>query len=207
MVKARAYNWAYRYWAPWDSDDPRPDLRNLIESGIVNPVDYPRTIDLGCGTGANVVYLAGLGYDSHGVDFSDVAIAKARARAEEAGVPANFVIGDLTADAIDGIEGPFDLIIDFGTLDDLRGDARRAMAATITRLSRPGSKFLEYCFYGVTEELPRISFSGTSKMSHIAPGELEELFGDDWEVAPFAEYPRWRTAVFLLTRRPSVSGR
>ena len=74
-------------------------------------------------------------------------------------------------------------------------------AATITRLSRPGSLFLEYCFFGVTEELPRISFSGTSRMSHIAPGELDELFGDEWGIEMIADHTGWRTAVFLLTRR------
>jgi SAM-dependent methyltransferase len=141
------------------------------------------------------------GFEAYGIDFSRVAIRKARARAESAGVDPTFVVGDLTAPAIECIEGSFDFIIDFGTLDDLRGASRRAMAATINRLSRPGLLFLEYCFFGVTAELPRISFSGTSKMSHIAPGELDDLFGDRWTIEMLADHKRWRTAVFLLTRR------
>lgn len=201
MIKARAYDWMYRIWAPWDSIGVRRSLRTLVETGVIHPGAYPRTIDLGCGTGANVVYLAKQGFESHGVDFSEVAIAKARRRAEEATVEANLVVGDLTAPSIDGIEGPYDFLIDFGTLDDLRGDARERMAATITRLSRPGSKYLEYCFYGVTEELPRFSFRGTSKLSHIAPGELETLFAERWDVEKLSEDTEWRVATFLLTRR------
>ncbi len=201
MVGARAYDWMYRLWAPWDKVGLRKDLVDLLGSGRVDHDRFPRVIDLGCGTGANVVHLAGLGYDAWGVDFSEVAIRRARQRAATANVAADFVVGDLTADSIDGVEGPFDLILDFGTLDDLRGESRRAMARTVTRLSRPGSLFLEYCFYGVTEELPRFSFKGTSKMSHIAPGELDELFGADWDVAPFASYEEWKTAAFLLTKR------
>ncbi|MGD2044079.1 MAG: class I SAM-dependent methyltransferase [Acidimicrobiia bacterium] len=201
MVGARAYNWMYRYWAPWDKVGLRKDLVELLDSGRVDPERFPRAIDLGCGTGANVVHLAGLGYDAWGVDFSEVAIRKARERAATAGVAAEFVIGDLTATTIKGVDGRFDLILDFGTLDDLRGENRMAMARTVTRLSRPGSVFLEYCFYGVTEELPRFSFKGTSKMSHIAPGELEELFGAHWDVEPFASYEEWKIAAFLLTRR------
>lgn len=201
MVGARAYDLMYRYWAPWDKVGLRKDLVDLLDSGRVDPDRFPRVVDLGCGTGANVVHLAGLGYDAWGVDFSEVAIRKARERAEAEGVAAEFVIGDLTAASIDGVAGPFDLIVDFGTLDDLRGEDRRAMARSITRLSRRGSLFLEYCFYGVTDELPRFSFKGTSKMSHIAPGELEELFGDGWDVEPFATYEEWKTAAFLLSRR------
>ena len=201
MVKAWAYDWMYRIWAPWDSIGVRRGLRTLVETGVIHPGAYPRSIDLGCGTGANVVYLAKQGFESHGVDFSEVAIAKARRRAEEAGVEANLVVGDLTAPSIDGIEGPYDVLLDFGTLDDLRGEAREKMAATITRLSRPGSKYLEYCFYGVTEELPRFSFRGTSRLSHIAPGELDELFGESWDIEKLSEDAEWRVATFLLTRR------
>lgn len=208
MVGARAYDWMYRYWAPWDKVGLRQDLVALLDSDRVDPDRFPRVIDLGCGTGANVVHLADLGYEAWGVDFSEVALRKAGERASAAGVDARFVVGDLTADSIEGVQGPFDLILDFGTLDDLRGEKRESMARTVTRLSRPGSLFLEYCFYGVTEELPRLSFKGTSKLSHIAPGELEELFGAEWDVEPFASYEEWRVAVFLLTRRagPPNSG-
>lgn len=201
MVGARVYDWMYRYWAPWDKVGLRNDLVDLLDSDRVDPDRFPRVIDLGCGTGANVVHLAGLGYEAWGVDFSEVAIRKAEKRATAADVAARFVIGDLTAAAIVGVDGPFDLILDFGTLDDLRGEKREAMARTVTRLSRPGSLFLEYCFYGVTEDLPRFSFKGTSQMSHIAPGELEELFGAEWDIEPFATYDRWKIGVFLLTRK------
>ncbi len=201
MVSARVYDWMYRVWAPWDSVGVRRDLVDLLERGDVDPDRHPRSIDLGCGTGANVVHLAEAGFEAWGVDFSEIAIRKARARAAAVGLDAQFVVGDLTAPSIPGIEGTFDFLVDFGTLDDVRGESRAAMADTITRLSRPGSKFLEYCFYGETEELPLISFRGTSKLSHIAPGELDELFGAQWEIEPFSRDDDWRVAAFLLTKR------
>jgi SAM-dependent methyltransferase len=201
VVKSRVYDWMYRLWAPWDSVGVRDDLRAVVEGGMITPDAYPRSIDLGCGTGANVVYLAKQGFESHGIDFSPVAIGKARRRAAEAGVEAHLVVGDLTADEIEGIEGPYDFLIDFGTLDDLKGEARERMAATTTRLSRAGSRLLEYCFYGAPEELPWFSFRGTSRLSHIAPGELEELFGESWDVKMLSEDTEWRVATFLLTRR------
>ncbi len=205
MVGATVYDWMYRVWAPWDAVGVRADLIDLLESGEVSPEEYPRAIDLGCGTGANVVHLAGGGFDAWGVDFSEIAIRKANQRASRAGVDAHFVVADLTSDSISGVDAPFDLLIDFGTLDDLRGPNRRAMAQTITRLSRPGSKFLEFCFYGATEELPLFSFKGTSRMSHIAPGEMEELFGADWTVETFADHERYRARTFLLTRQEDAT--
>jgi SAM-dependent methyltransferase len=199
-IKSWVYDLMYRFWAPWDAVGVRKDLIDLIEQGDTSPERFPRSIDLGCGTGANVVYLADQGFDSWGVDFSEVAIRKAKTRAANAGVSPHLVVGDLTAPDIDGVQEPFDLLIDFGTLDDLRGAGRTHMAENINRFSRPGSRFLEYCFFGEREELPWVSMNA-SKMSHIAPGELESLFGDLWDIEPFADYPEWRTAVFLLTRR------
>lgn len=201
MVGAAVYDWMYRIWAPWDAVGVRTDLIDFLESGGVAPDRYPRVIDLGCGTGANVVHLAGCGFDAWGVDFSAIAIRKANERAARAGVDAHFVVADLTSDSIPGVSGPFDLLIDFGTLDDLRGSDRRAMARTVTRLSRKGSQLLAFCFYGATEELPLISFKGTSRLSHIAPGEMEELFGADWAVETFADHEAYRSRTFLLTRR------
>lgn len=201
MVSSRIYNLMYRFWAPWDKIGVREDLVRLLEERDIGPNAYPRSVDLGCGSGANVVYLSEQGFDAYGIDFSTVGIAKAEQRAAASGVHPTFVVGDLTSLEIAGVDGSFDLIIDFGTLDDLRGEARRAMAATATRLARPGTLFLEYCFFGVTEELPRFSFSGTSKLSHIAPGEMDELFGNEWEIEVFSEHPRWRIKVFLLTKR------
>lgn len=201
MVNSRVYDLLYKWWAPWDTIGVRPDLIDLLESGRVTPMSHPRSIDLGCGTGANVVHLASLGFDSWGVDFSELAVRKANERAVEATVDATFVVGDLTSEVMDGIDGSFDLIIDFGTLDDMRGQKREAMARTITRLSQPNSHFLEYCFYGETDDLPPISFKGTSKMSHIAPGELETLFGDSWDIEPFSANDEWKVAAFLMTRR------
>lgn len=200
MVRSWAYDLMYRTWVPWDSIGVRQDLVALLGQADIDPGRYPRSIDLGCGTGANVVFLAQQGFESWGVDFSEVAIRKARKRAEDAGVEPQLVVGDLTASRLDGIDGAFDLLVDFGTLDDLTGDSRQKMAQTITRLSRAGSVFLEYCFYGKRDDLPWIAM-GASKFSHIAPGELETLFGDSWEIEPFASYPKWRTETFVLTRR------
>jgi SAM-dependent methyltransferase len=207
-VGRRAYDLMYRIWAPWDTVGVRDDLRKLLATGQVSPASHPRAIDLGCGTGANVVFLAEQGYDVTGVDFSAVALRKARARAERAGVAdrCTFVEADLTVPDLPAPLGGFDLLVDFSTLDDLDGAGRRAMSGVVARLARPGAVFLFYCFYGAREELPPISFRGPSRLTPaIAPGETEALFGDSFDVEPFST-PEPRTACFLLRRRPDGAG-
>jgi SAM-dependent methyltransferase len=54
-----------------------------------------RALDLACGEGQNAIWLASLGWQVEGVDYSTVAIAKARARAERDGVEVAFAEADL----------------------------------------------------------------------------------------------------------------
>ncbi|MFD4672015.1 class I SAM-dependent methyltransferase [Lentzea sp. NPDC058450] len=53
-----------------------------------------RVVDLGCGTGSLSVLLARQGHQVRGVDLSGRMVAAARAKAEAAGVEAEFVEGD-----------------------------------------------------------------------------------------------------------------
>lgn len=204
MLGSRAYDLMYRWWAPWDAVGVRDDLRWLLDSGRVDRSQATRAVDLGCGTGANVVHLAEHGFEATGVDFSPVALDKARDRAAAAGVAdrCRFVQADLTDPDAD-LGGPYDLLVDFGVLDDLRPAGRRAMAATITRLSRPGSQFLLWCFHARRDELPRISFHGASRLAPaLEPGEETQLFGAAFDIETVhARRDGALEACFLLTRR------
>ena len=113
------------------------------------------------------------------------------------------VRGDLTAPSLPGVEGPFDLLVDYGTLDDLAPTDRRAMAATIIRLARPGSIFVLYAFYAARADLPRFSLTGPSRLVPVLePGEEVELFGDAFEIERLPEpRPEHLTAAFVMTRR------
>jgi len=54
-----------------------------------------RALDLACGEGRNTIWLAERGWKATGVDFSQVAIAKAREQASEASLDVEFVCADL----------------------------------------------------------------------------------------------------------------
>ena len=205
-MRRSLYDLLYRVGAPWDGP-PRAELVRLVEAGALTPARFPpgRALDLGCGTGANLRYLARHGFEATGIDFSPVAlrVARERAAAEAPGNTIRFIQGDLTAPRIPGVEGPFDLLIDYGTLDDLDPEGRRAMASLVASLARPGAAFLFWCFWARRADLPRFSLTGPSRMVPvIEPGEEERLFGDAFTIERLAEPdPRSHSACFLMTRR------
>ncbi len=56
-----------------------------------------RVLDLAAGEGRNALWLAEQGFEVEAVEFSSVAIDKARALADRRGVAVTFTLGDLTA--------------------------------------------------------------------------------------------------------------
>jgi SAM-dependent methyltransferase len=115
-----------------------PELERFVSS-------HPpgRALDLGCGTGTNVVYLARHGWTAVGVDFVGRAIAKARRRARDAGVSCTFVVGDVTRLEV---AGPFDLALDIGCLHSITVAGRAGYAAGLARVVRSGGTYLLYAF-------------------------------------------------------------
>ncbi len=158
--------------APWDMGAPRPDLAHLVESGELEPC---RAMDLGCGTGHNVIYLAEQGFDATGVDISSRAITKARREAQAGGVSPTFQVADVTGLA--GIDGPFDLVLDYGCLHSLVGErAREAYVRTVLRLTRPGSRFVLTGF--VSDPQSRFRFIPIA----LETGEVERRFGGEFDI-------------------------
>jgi SAM-dependent methyltransferase len=80
---------AYRVWAPWKVVGVRPELQRMVEGGVLRPTEHPNGIDLGCGSGANSVFLAAHGFEVTAVDFSRAGLRKAHRRAVQARVAEN----------------------------------------------------------------------------------------------------------------------
>ena len=69
---------------PWDTGKSPPELYSFIHK---NPPG--RALDLGCGTGTNIITLAKNNWDVTGVDYIPKAIHSARKKAVQTGVKAN----------------------------------------------------------------------------------------------------------------------
>ena len=116
-------------------------LERLLDEDRIQP---GRAIDLGCGVGVEAIFLARHGFDVTGVDISRTAIQAARRHAAAAGVDVEFLVDDLTR--LSSINGPFDLLIDIGTLNDIRGRDRDLYMENVIPLTRPGSVFVLFGF-------------------------------------------------------------
>jgi len=84
----------------WDRryDTPRmvwPAEPNRFLRAEVGGLAAGRALDLACGEGRNAIWLARRGWEVTGVDFSGVALAKARQAADDAGVSLRLVQADL----------------------------------------------------------------------------------------------------------------
>ena len=154
--------------APWDTAVTPPEVVQFVEEGGVAP---GRGLDLGCGTGTNTIYLARHGWEAVGVDFSMLAIRRARRRAREAGVTCQFHAGDVTD--LPFLTAPFTLALDIGCLHSLPGSARVRYAAEVSRLVHPSGWYLLYAF------LP----SGDRPDGRgLAVQELDQLFGGHFSI-------------------------
>ncbi|HRJ44161.1 MAG: methyltransferase domain-containing protein [Caldilineaceae bacterium] len=193
------YEITYRYFrAPWDLG-PRRELVEAVESSRIQPC---KTIDLGCGTASNAIFLAQHGFDVTGTDYSPAAIALCRERGAAAGVSVQWLEDDLTN--LQHVKGTFDLLVDWGVYDDLSQTDRQAYLRNVLPLTHAQSQFLIYVHQWPPrwweKRLPRLF--GTIS---LRPGEIQADFGPYFEIETLTErrlsgYIAGE-AVYLMTRK------
>jgi SAM-dependent methyltransferase len=87
-------DWDKRYAAVENLWAVKPNRFLVAEVAGLTP---GRALDLACGEGQNAIWLASLGWSVLGVDYSEVAISKGRARAQRDGVQVDLVCADLVS--------------------------------------------------------------------------------------------------------------
>jgi SAM-dependent methyltransferase len=192
------YEVIYRYFrAPWDIG-ARDELKSVVESGRIRPC---RAIDLGCGTGANAIYLAQKGFAVTGVDFAQAAIDEAMARAAEADVQVEFVVDDLTN--LQNVSGKFDFLLEYGVLDDLRLRQRDPYVQNMLALTHARNRYMLWGF-----EYPMRWWERILPFYDIAfvSGEIEQRFGPHFEIEKIAGNLDWSRfppgyAAYLMVRK------
>ena len=123
-----------------------------------------RALDVGCGAGGNAMWLAERGWRVTAVDFSEVAIQKARQRAKERGVEVNFTVADAT---IFQPQGEYDLITTFYI--QLWPRQRAQMLSNISKALASGGRLL---FVSHDKATPPSGWSEEDKESLTAPAEV-----------------------------------
>lgn len=132
------FNVNYLGHPPWDSGISPPEHMEYIKN-------HPpgKALDLGCGTGTNVLALAKAGWRVTGVDFALKAVLAARQKLAAAGMDnARIFHGDVTRPS--GWGEPFDLILDIGCFHKLPQPSRKIYLQNLAWLLHPGGTFLLY---------------------------------------------------------------
>ena len=104
--------WEERYAGTEDSIWSGNPNAALVDT--VTGLEPGRVLDVGCGEGADVVWMAEHGWDVTGIDLSTTAIDRARKAAEDRGIAADFAVADVSTwePAVDDSRrGGFDLVV------------------------------------------------------------------------------------------------
>jgi SAM-dependent methyltransferase len=142
----------------WDTGISPPELIEYLKNHKPG-----RALDIGCGTGTNVITMALYGWQVIGFDFTGAAVARARKKLREAGVIAEIRQAD-ARNPVD-LPGPFDLILDLGCFHSIPIEGRDGYAANVKRWIAPGGTFLMYGFIG----------GETKDFAGISEGDIERF--------------------------------
>lgn len=134
------FNLLYFRKPPWDTQISPPELIEYIEN-------HPpgRALDLGCGTGTNVITLAQHGWEVTGIDYVGRAIRIANRKAQQAGVQVELHVDDVSKPK--HITGIFGLVLDIGCYHSLDGEEKDAYVRNLERITARGSVYLMYGFF------------------------------------------------------------
>jgi SAM-dependent methyltransferase len=181
---AQAGEWDARYNEPvgamWSG---RPNGRLVVEVEGLTP---GRALDVGCGEGADAIWLALRGWTVTAIDISAVAIGRARAAAELAGAAVEWICGDVLQTAFPA--GSFALVsMQYPALPKAAGEgAVRALLNTV----QPGALLLAVYHDLDDEHREHMKSRGTDPADYVDADDLGELLADDFIVELRAVEPR-----------------
>jgi len=181
---ARAAEWDTRYCerdeAMWSG---RPNGRLVAEVADLVP---GRALDVGCGEGADAIWLARSGWTVTAIDISEVALSRAQAAAERAGAAVEWVCGDALVTPMR--TRSFDLVsMQYPALPKASGEtAVRTLLDTV----RPGGLLLAVYHDLDDEHREHMKSRGVDPADYVGADELGRLLGDDFTIELSAVVPR-----------------
>ncbi|HTT15727.1 MAG TPA: class I SAM-dependent methyltransferase [Thermoplasmata archaeon] len=123
---------------PWFDPDPSSQVRDSVANGFWPPGSP--LLDIGCGAGSNVLFLARAGFAAHGIDLSPGAVRAARERAAASHLSIDVREGD--ALALPFPARRFAGATDNGCFHTIPFGRRNDYAREVHRVVRPGGGFV-----------------------------------------------------------------
>ena len=156
----------YAGQAPWDIGKPQSAFLDVGQQ-ITGSV-----LDAGCGTGENALHFAGRGCKVTGIDFLEEPIRRAKGKAAERGLDADFLVKDALTLADSSLR--FDNLIDSGLFHVFGDDDRRQYVDGLAAVQKPGGRLFLLCF---SDAEP-----GTQGPRRVSKQELLDAFAEGWSV-------------------------
>jgi SAM-dependent methyltransferase len=165
--------WDARYASSEQVWSGQPNGGLVAEASELTP---GRALDVGCGEGADALWLAARGWDVTALDVSAVALERAQVAASAAGVTVRWVHAGLV-DA-DLLSGAFDLVsVQYPALLRTAGDeAERALLGLVA----PEGTLLVVHHADIDSEHAKAR--GFDPADYVGHEDLAALLGSDWEV-------------------------
>ncbi len=167
---------------PWNMETPPDILKDIIKAEKVKPC---KVIELGCGTGNYVIYLASKGFIATGVDISIHAIELARSTAFQKKAKCNFILSDVLSEMTE-IQDSFDFAYDWELLHHIFPQDREKYINNVYRILNPGGQYLSVCF---SEESPQFGGAGKYRKTPLdtvlyfsSENEMVSLFKPRFEI-------------------------
>ncbi len=149
-----------------------------------------KILEVGCGTGANMWYLAREGFSAYGIDGSATGIEIGKHRLTEEGLKANWSIGDISDSVSNYSANTFDAVIDVCCFQHNHIEAIHHILEQVNYVLKPGGKFFSMLVAadsygaGTGEEITPGTFldvkvgplQGIGLVHFFKPEELEPLF-------------------------------
>jgi SAM-dependent methyltransferase len=183
----RRLHFDLRYFGspPWDSGITPPEVFEFIQA---HPAG--RALDVGCGTGTNVITLAKAGWQVTGFDFAPRAIQIAKRKIKQANVQAQLFADDATR--MKNIGGKFDLVLDIGCFHGIPNKVD--YLTQLDRVLASGGFWLMYGFLASNDPstrskratAPGIDPADLSRISTLGLSLLSQQVGTDHGAHPSA---------------------
>ncbi|MFT5749857.1 MAG: 2-polyprenyl-3-methyl-5-hydroxy-6-metoxy-1,4-benzoquinol methylase [Ancylomarina sp.] len=127
---------------PWNALDLPKAIKELIDNEIIKAC---KAIDIGCGLGNYSRELARMGFEMFGIDFSNVAIEKAKTLAIKDKLSVEFLVADLTQELKLSLS-EFDFAFDYGLLHHIFPENREIFARNVAKLLNENAFYLSIAF-------------------------------------------------------------
>jgi 2-polyprenyl-3-methyl-5-hydroxy-6-metoxy-1,4-benzoquinol methylase len=106
---------------PWNRKQPPELLVELVKTGQIQQC---KAVDLGCGAGNYIIYLAQNGFEATGIDKSPAAIDIAHKNAKTKNVKCDFIVADIV-NGLDKEKQKWDFAYDWGVLHHILPEQRK----------------------------------------------------------------------------------